>query len=306
MSIREITNRNLLATCWTWSGDAAPARGDEASPIDIRTRLEAVQSAGWTGLGFVHGDLMKIVNQIGFKELKNLLDGHGIDNVELEFISNWWSDGELRQASDAVRADLFEAANLLGATTIKVGSELQSFGATEGVSRERFAESFDALATDAGRHGLRVAVEAMPMSNIKTITEASELIREIGNPAGGLVVDTWHVARGGTSYQDMINALPMEHVFVVELDDADENIVGSLWDDTINQRRMPGDGVLDVAAFIAAMHDAGWRGTWGVEIISEQLRAMPVADAVCDVFDKTMTSIKTAENVPTFHINQNT
>lgn len=41
MLIREITNRDLLATCWTWAGDAAPARDDEASPIDIRTRLEA-------------------------------------------------------------------------------------------------------------------------------------------------------------------------------------------------------------------------------------------------------------------------
>lgn len=305
MPIREITNRNLLATCWTWAGDAAPARDDEASPIDIQTRLKAVQAAGWTGLGFVHGDLMKIVNQIGFKELKSLLDDHGIEHVELEFISNWWAEGELRKASDAVRADLFEAANILGATTIKVGAELQSFGAKGGVTQERFAESFDALATDAGRHGLRVAVEPMPMSNLKTIIEGANLIREIGNPNGGLVVDTWHVARGGTSYQDMIDALPMEHVFVVELDDADEQIVGSLWEDTINQRRMPGDGVLEVPKFIAAMHDAGWRGIWGVEIISEELRAMPVHEAVRTVYDKTLASIEAAQNVPVFPLNQN-
>src|SRR4051794_23338510 len=114
MSTRTISNRDLLATVWTWSGDAGPARGDESSPVDIRTRLAAVRDAGWRGVGFVHGDLMRIVDQIGINALKDLLDGHGIDVVELEFISNWWAEGDLRAASDVVRADLFAAAAVLG------------------------------------------------------------------------------------------------------------------------------------------------------------------------------------------------
>ncbi|WP_329269249.1 sugar phosphate isomerase/epimerase family protein [Streptomyces sp. NBC_01451] len=298
MTFRRIENRDLLATCWTWSGDAAPARGDESSPVDIHTRLKTVEAAGWKGVGFVHGDLAKITRDIGLRELRTLLDDHGIEKVELEFISNWWADGELRRASDAVRAALFAAAPILGVTTIKVGAELQSFGATGGVSRERFAESFDALATDAGRHGLRVAVEPMPMSNIRTIAEGADLVREVGNPHGGLVVDTWHIARGGTSYADMAEVLPMEHVFVVELDDADAEVVGSLWDDTIDRRRNPGDGDLDTAAFVAAIHDAGWRGHWGVEIISEELRALPVAEGVRRVHEATMATLDKAEGLP--------
>ncbi|MFE5563412.1 sugar phosphate isomerase/epimerase family protein [Amycolatopsis japonica] len=301
MTIRRIENRDLLATVWTWSGDAAPARGDESSPLDIRTRLEAVQAAGWKGVGFVHSDLMKIVDRIGISSLKGLLDDHGIEIVELEFISNWWADGELRKASDTVRKDLFAAAAVLGTKTIKVGAELQSFGATgQTVTRGRFLDSLDALATDAARFDLRVAMEAMPMSNVRTIEEASQMMREIGNPHAGLVVDTWHVARGGSSYQSMIDALPMEHVFVVELDDADEQVVGSLWDDTVNRRRMPGDGALDTASFITAMHDAGWRGHWGVEIISEELRAKPIAEGVREVFDKTIASFDAAEDIPAF------
>lgn len=303
MTVRRIENRDLLATVWTWSGDTGPAIGDETSPVDIRTRLNAVEAAGWKGVGFVHNDLMSIVDRIGISALKTMLDDHGIETVELEFISNWWADGELRRASDAVRKDLFAAAAVLGTTTIKVGAELQSFGADTGsVARELFLESLDALATDAAAHGLRVAMEPMPMSNVRTIEEASQIMREIGNPHAGLVVDTWHVARGGSSYQSMIDALPMEHVFVVELDDADEDVVGTLWDDTVDRRRMPGDGDLDTAAFIAAMHDAGWRGHWGVEIISEELRAKSVEDGTREVFAKTMAAFDAAEDVPTFHI----
>jgi sugar phosphate isomerase/epimerase len=298
MTSRRIENRDLLATCWTWSGDAAPARDDESSPVDLRTRLRSVRAAGWKGVGFVHGDLKRITRDIGVEELRKLLDGYGIETVELEFISNWWEDGELRRASDAVRADLFAAAPALGVTTIKVGAELRSFGAAGGVSRGRFAESFDALATDAGRHGLRVALEPMPMSNIRTVEEGAELVREVGNPHGGLVVDTWHVARGGTSYAALAEVLPMEHVFVVELDDADAEVVGSLWDDTVDRRRMPGDGALNTAAFVAAMHDGGWRGHWGVEIISEELRALPLEEGVRRVHERTIATLDAAERLP--------
>lgn len=302
MTTRTIENRDLLATCWTWSGDAQPAAADESSPVEIGRRLAAVREAGWRGVGIVHADLYKIVDQLGFGGFKQALSDHGIETVQLEFISNWWTEGDLRVTSDKVRDELFAACAELGADTIKVGSELTSFGVENPVTRERFAESFDSLATRAGQHGVRVAVEPMPMSNITTIVEGAALMREIGNPHGGLVVDTWHVARGGTSYQEMVDVLPMDHVFVVELDDADEQVVGSLWEDTIHHRRMPGDGAIDTAAFIAAMHDAGWRGIWGVEIISEELRAMSVEDATKQVFDKTTAAIEAAEQLPAFKV----
>lgn len=298
MKYRTISNRDLLASAWTWCGNSGPAIGDETSPVDISTRLDAVQIAGWKGVGFVHADLMKIARTVGLDNLRLMLDDRGIERVELEFLSNWWADGELRAASDAVRRDLFAAAPSLGVDTIKVGAQLQAFGAGDApLSRQRFAESFAALADDARAHGLRVAIEPMPMSNIPTIVDGANLVREVGNPSGGLVVDIWHVARGGTSYAEMTAALPIEHVFVIELDDADAEVGGTLWDDTVNNRRIPGDGVLNTAAFIAAMHDVGWRGYWGVEIISKELRCLPVTEAVHRVQAGTMSAIHKAEMV---------
>ncbi|WP_406021648.1 sugar phosphate isomerase/epimerase [Nocardioides sp. NBC_00850] len=287
-------NRDLLATCWTWAGDTAPARDDESSPIPIADRVAAVAAAGWKGVGIVHADVVKIRESIGLRSLRSMLDDHGISEVQLEFISNWWTDGDLRRESDRVRNDLFDAAATLGTTTIKVGAGLQAFGEDNPIDLGAFAESFDALATDAGKHGVRVALEPMPMANIRTIAEGAKLVTEVGNAHGGLVVDTWHVGRAGTSYADLPTLLPMDHVFVVELDDADAEVKGSLWDDTINNRRMPGDGALDTAGFIAAMLKAGWEGGWGVEIISDELRALPVGQGVQQVFDKTQAAIDQA------------
>ena len=52
--------------------------------------------------------------------------------------------------------------------------------------------------------------------------------------------------------------------------------MGTLWDDTINNRLFPGDGDFDTPGFINAVAPLGFTGPWGVEIISEQLRAMPL------------------------------
>ena len=146
---------------------------------------------------------------MGLPALRKLLDEAGIEKVELEFLSNWWTSGAERDASDQVRDDLFDAAPLLGVTTIKAGAQLTAFGSTEPVDGDLFAESFDALASDAGRHGLRVAVEPMPMSNLKTVVDGVELVTAVDNPHGGLVVDTWHVRRGDTLNEALPDVLPM-------------------------------------------------------------------------------------------------
>ena len=197
-------NKNILATCWTWAGDAAPARGDETSPVPIARRIQAVADTGWTGVNLVHADLATIRDDIGLPTLKTMLDDHGITTVEVEFITNWWTDGDMRRASDRLRDELFNAAAALGANVVKTGAELQSFGATAGTaSLDVFAEKFDELATAAGQHGVRVALEPMPMSNITTINAGADFMRTVGNPHGGLVVDTWHVSRGGTPFADL-------------------------------------------------------------------------------------------------------
>ncbi len=289
-------NKNILATCWTWAGDAAPARGDETSPVDITRRIEAVAAAGWQGVGIVHADLAKIDAEIGLPALKDLLDAHGITIVELEFITNWWTDGEQKQESDRVRDELFAAAATLGAKVVKTGAELQSFGATTGsVSPDVFAAKFDELATVAGSHGVRVALEPMPMSNLTTIEAGAEFINTVGNPHGGLVVDTWHVSRGGTDFSRLPEILPMDHVFVVELDDAPAEPVGTLWDDTCDRRQNPGQGELHTVHFVEEMVRAGWTGHWGVEIIGEAQRQLPVEQAVQRTADATRDVLNRAE-----------
>lgn len=289
-----VPNRDLLATCWTWAGDAAPFRGDETSPLDLRTRIEAAARAGWAGVGVLHADLAQAEEQIGLAELKKILDGSGISIVELEFLTDWWTTGPRREASDRWRRLLFEAAQALGATTIKVGGDLSP----EPIALEPFSEAFEALATDAGRHGVRVALEPMAMNNLQRLERGIQVVTTVDNPAGGLCVDVWHVHRGGTAYGRLPEILPRESVFVVELDDSRETITGpNLWHDAIDHRLNPGEGEFDVATFIADMVEAGWVGHWGVEIISEAHRQLPLDTAVTSAYEASVTTFDAADQI---------
>jgi sugar phosphate isomerase/epimerase len=270
-------NRELVAACWTSAGDIAPRRGDGRSPIDIRTRVETVAATGWSGMGIGHADLVWARDTLGWRRLDALLADNGLRTLELEFIHDWWTSGERRAASDRIRRDLFEAAGELDVATVKAGAKNRG----EPVDRDSFLAEFDRLATEAHAAGTRIALESTASSDVlPTVREAIAVVQAVGNPYGGLCVDVWHTTRSGIAHADLVGMLPLDKVFGAELSDGGAELPASIWDDEVNHRLSPGAGAFDVPGFIVALHELGYRAPWGVEIMSEAHRALPVKTAL--------------------------
>ena len=270
----------LLATCWTHAGDAFPESGDERSPFAILDRIAAVAEAGWSGLGIVHADLVEAKRTVGLQRVAAAIRDAGLEYVEVEFLGNWWTEGAERAASDERRRDLLEAAEILGARTIKVAGKMYSKEADLGV----MGAEFDRLSTEAQGVGARLAMEFLPFTNFSTAAKASQFVTEVGNPNGGLIVDIWHVYRAGNTPEDLLTDLNPDHLFAVELNDASEPAPGTsdeaLWTDTIDARKLPGEGDWDVPGFINVIRELGFDGAWGVEILSAEHRAKPLREEV--------------------------
>lgn len=273
----------LIAAYWTISGDVYPFAPNELSPFSFADRVEAAARAGYKGVGLIHADLQATREKIGLKEMRRILDANGMPHVELEFITHWFSEGELRAASDKVRRELFEAAEALGARDVKIAPEFDATGIDLGHVTASFAE----ICQDAARFGTKIAMEIMPFSNVKTMETARAIVEGAAQPNGGLLLDIWHIARGGIPYEEVAK-VPKQYVVSVELDDADADIVGSLWEDTIYQRRLCGEGVLDPPAFIAAIEKTGFDSFYSVEVISKKHRVLPLEEAARRSFETTM------------------
>lgn len=269
-----MTSEELLANGWTTAGDARPWQDDQRSPLNLRQRAEAAGAAGFKGFGLLYADLVEAEREFGLPGIRSLFEDNGLVHVELEFLTEWWTDGPRRAASDAVRRDLLRAAEAIGAHHIKIGPDFEN----ESWDLEIWAKEFGTLAAQADGVGARVAIEFMLFSNIKTVHDALRLVEAAGHPAGGLVIDVWHTERAYTPPADLAD-IPGSRIVAVELSDTGSQPVGTLFEDALRHRRLCGEGSLDLPGIITALRTTGWSGPWGVEILSDAYRALPVSEA---------------------------
>ena len=271
----------LLASYWTISG-GVPHTDREYSPYDFKDRVEAVSRAGFRGMGMWHSDLDHVREKYSLREMKQILDDNGICHVELEFLGDWFLDGERKKQSDIRKQKLFEAAEVLRAYHVKVGDFFQ-----EKCTSDRLVESFAALCREAADHGTKIGFELMPFAMIRTLDESLAMVRGAGQPNGGIAFDMWHFAKLGIPLEDVAH-VPQQYVISVELNDGTFQCPWSLHEDTINHRRFCGEGEFDVKGFIRALQKTGYQGPWGIEVLSEEWRKQPLAKVVPRAFRTTM------------------
>jgi sugar phosphate isomerase/epimerase len=260
----------LIAACWISAGNVMPTRTGDTSPIDLERRVHAVAAAGYQGMGLNHADLVAARDRIGLDGIGRLLADHGLKHVQLEFLDYWWETGDLREVSDHKRADLLDAARAFPVHHIKVG--VGNEGDTYDLARVR--DGFDALASDAAAAGTRVAIEDVSFSMMPDLAIAGQMVRDVSNPGGGLLLDIWHLYRTGFPYARMREVVPAGYAFAVELDDGRPVEVGTGLEDTFDNRELCGEGVFDVVSFIREVAALGYEGPWGVEHMSVHHRTL--------------------------------
>ena len=277
----------LLASYWTIAGGALPHTDKDYSPFDFKDRVEAAAQAGFRGFGIWHTDLEHTLERRSLGEMRQILDDNGMKYVELEFLYDWFMDGDRKKQADQWKGKLLRAAEALGARHIKVGDFYHEKYTMPGV-----IESFAALCSDAAGAGTRIGFELMPFAMIDTLQDALEMVRASGAKNGGIVLDLWHIVKLGIPYAD-IGRIPAEFIVGVELNDGTFQAPWDLHEDTVNHRRLCGEGEFDIKNFIAHAQKAGFRGPWGIEVLSSELRQWSLEDLTQRAFATTLRQFAT-------------
>jgi sugar phosphate isomerase/epimerase len=89
----------------------------------------------------------------------------------------------------------------------------------------------------------------------------------------------------------------------VELDDADDQVIGTLLQDTIDRRRLCGEGDQDVTGFIRAVLATGFDGPWGVEILSNEYRKLDLQSQVSRSYETSAGALRLALEQSTYDQN---
>ncbi len=122
------------------------------------------------------------------------------------------------------------------------------------------AAKLNALCRHAEPSGMRVALEFGVFTEVKTIGAATAVLNAVDHPLAALLIDPIHVDRSGGTAQE-IAAVPRAWLPYAQFCDAsanrpDPNDFDAVIIDAIDLRLQCGDGVLPLAAMLAALPHA--------------------------------------------------
>ncbi|WP_331772967.1 sugar phosphate isomerase/epimerase (plasmid) [Embleya sp. NBC_00888] len=236
---------------------------------DLPTRVSAAATAGFTGLGLRVADYLDA--DMADADIRDLLDRHGLRVLELEH--TWdWAAGE-----DPVEAAMFRLADRIGVRQLNV----PMFAAHP---LSDLVRPFAALCDRAARHGLLVGFEFLPYSHVRTLGQAWEVVAAAARPNGGVILDLWHWFRSGAEPEDLVD-IPASAITSLQLCDVLPDTGPDLADEARHRRLLPGQGAGDTLGVLGALHDRGIRVPASVEVFSDDLDALPAADAAQLAYD---------------------
>ncbi len=116
----------------------------------------------------------------------------------------------------------------------------------------------------AERFGVGLALEFIGQADcsVQTLSLADEIVRRVGRPNVGLVIDSFHFYAGGSAIES-IDALDADRLFIFHINDAEDLPREQLED---RHRLLPGLGILPLNEIVAALRRIGYDRAASVEI----------------------------------------
>jgi sugar phosphate isomerase/epimerase len=207
----------------------------EFPPEDV---VYAAAQAGFNATG-IWCDLDSWSKQRSDKVRKALADT-ALCALDLEVV--WLKPGEAISTHDA----MIEIALELGVRNILCASSEPDITRTK--------QRFEHLCKRAEGSPLRVVLEFLAITEINSLQQALDVVQDVAHPVGGILVDTLHLQRTGSTAQDLRNIDPILMPYI-QLCDASSNLHDSspegLLEDALYLRQLPGEGELPLNDVLA-------------------------------------------------------
>lgn len=166
--------------------------------------------------------------------------------IALDIEAAWFHPGEAIDAHDSI----VDIAKAIGARNVLcVSSEPDSINTQQRLER---------LCHRAEGSDIRIVLEFLSLTTIKTLEQALSVIKNVKHPAAGILVDALHLHRNGSTAADLARLDPQLFPYLqlcdASLDIQDASMEG-LIEDALYLRQMPGDGELPLAELLASFAD---------------------------------------------------
>jgi sugar phosphate isomerase/epimerase len=219
--------------------------------VSAAEAIDAAHQAGFDGCGL--RPTADELSPASLRRLRQHLDDSGLTLLDVEVV-------RLRGDDDAsAHLRLLDAAAVLGAGHV--------LAVSEHLERSATIEAMAWLASQAGQRGLRIALEFMVFTSVRSLADALDVIAAAATGNIGVLVDALHLARSGGTPADLARVPDREFAYV-QLCDAPREPPQDLTAEARHYRLLPGDGDLPLVALAEAV---GVDVPLSVEVQSDEL-----------------------------------
>jgi len=240
----------------------------------VPARVEAARECGFSRVSVSPLDVARAAEQgTSPAELGRYMRDAGL-GIVLDPVMNWYG-GTPPPESRFGRFSAHEALRM--AEALEVVSLTVIGQPTSDQPIAELVEPFGQVCDRAAGFGADVHLEFIPMTVIKDVATAWQIVEGADRRNGGILFDTWHFFRGSPDY-GALRLVPGERIFAVQIDDAAAAPRASMREDTLN-RLLPGDGSFDLVTAVRELDLIGGLSWIGPEVMSPVLEAMPPVEA---------------------------
>jgi sugar phosphate isomerase/epimerase len=233
---------------------------------DPQRMIRAAAANGFTWISFDLHSLDYFIAQGGtLAALKESLSTHELKMLAIHFL-------RLTNDVDEVEAQ----SRTIVETCLALGARYVQAGATDPVD-ERVIEGTRRAGRICREAGVGLAVEYLPFLPVATIGQTRSLLEAAHVPGPNIVVDTWHFFNGPDDWREL-DQLSAEEIAYIQFNDHGTLESTDLYEETVNRRLMPGEGVFDLERFASVIRTLGFDGVVCPEILSLATRDQPIED----------------------------
>ncbi|KNC05538.1 xylose isomerase [Pantoea sp. RIT-PI-b] len=129
-------------------------------------------------------------------------------------------------------------------------------------------DNISAIADIGAPLGIKFQIEVVAFTAFNSLQHALDLIKQSGKDNLGVVVDFWHLHAGGATTPAEVARMDKDLIYGVHFCDGRAAKPGEAWDEWVQRNYAPGEGDVDIAAWVEAVKATGYDGVWSPELLS--------------------------------------
>ncbi len=231
-------------------------------PVDLMDKIRIASKTGYEAIELWNDELTTYEQEGGsLADVKRALDNHGLPVPTVIALHGWFdtTGKEYQQAIESAKRRMAQAAAV--EATYIIASPPRGIA-----NLQLGGQNYRELLELGREFGVKPAMEFLGfVAGVNQVKHAWEVITVADHPDSTIVLDPFHIFRGGGQIDDM-QGIPADKIAIFHFNDAPASPLREQQTDA--DRVYPGNGILDLRQMISILKEAGYQGVISLELFN--------------------------------------